>query len=132
VAAVRSAAMEGKGKKSEPWVEVVGVHSLPLAPGTLSGYVGVRLNNSKKRPWQAWVHIKGEKRRCIGSFEDETEAAVARAAAIACGVESLPSPRKQAPRKSGTTDCHFSITQPLCLFPSHILTAVLVSHDHGQ
>jgi hypothetical protein len=59
VAAVRSAAMEGKGKKSEPWVEVVGVHSLPLAPGTLSGYVGVRLNNSKKRSWQAWVHIKG-------------------------------------------------------------------------
>lgn len=92
---------EVEGEEGTEQVEVFGVHRLPLAPGTQSGYRGVRPNKSKKRPWQAWVHIKGEKRRCLGSFETEREAAVARAAAISCGVESLPSPRKQASRKSG-------------------------------
>ena len=90
-----------EGEGSEPQYEVFGVHRLPLVSGTKSGYVGVRLSKSKKRPWQAWVHIKGEKRRCLGSFNDKRDAAVARAAAIACGVESLPSPRKQAARNSG-------------------------------
>ena len=93
--------MEVEGEDSEPRVEVFGVHSLPLAPGTRSGYVGVRPTKSKKSPWQAWVHMKGEKRRCIGSFKDKREAAVARAAAISCGAALLPSPRKQAARNSG-------------------------------
>ena len=82
-------------RKERGTSEVFGVHRLPLAPGTRSGYIGVRPSKSKKRPWQAWVHIKGEKRRCLGSFEKRTDAAVARAAAISCGVELLPSPRKQ-------------------------------------
>ena len=56
--------------------EVFGVHRLKLAPGTRSGYIGVRPNKSKRRPWQAWVHIKGEKRRCLGSFKSSQEAAV--------------------------------------------------------
>jgi hypothetical protein len=91
-----------EGEESEGTeFEVFGVHRLPLAPGSQSGYLGVRPNKSKKRPWQAWIHIKGEKRRCLGSFAKKREAAVARAAAISCGVESLPSPRKQAARKSG-------------------------------
>ena len=54
--------------------EVFGVHRLPLAPGTRSGYLGVRPTKSKKRPWQAWIHIKGDKRRCLGSFEKKREA----------------------------------------------------------
>ena len=91
----------GEEEEETEQVEAFGVHLLPLAPSTKSGYVGVRSTKSKKRPWQAWVHIKGEKRRCLGSFNDKREAAVARAVAIACGVESLPSPRKQAARNSG-------------------------------
>ena len=35
--------------------EEFGIHRLELAPGTKSGYVGVRPNPSKKRPWQAWA-----------------------------------------------------------------------------
>ena len=93
--------MEEEGEDSEPRFEVFGLHSLPLAPGTRSGYIGVRPTKSRKRPWQAWVHIKGEKRRCLGSFKDKTDAVVARAAAISCGVESLRSPRKQTARNSG-------------------------------
>ena len=75
--------MEGEeSEEGTGQVEVCGVHRLPLAPGTQSGYLGVRPNKSKKRPWQAWIHIKGEKRRCLGSFAKRREAAVARAAAI--------------------------------------------------
>ena len=96
---------EGEESEGTKEFEVFGVHRLPLAPGTQSGYLGVRPNKSKKRPWQAWIHIKGEKRRCLGSFAKKREAAVARAAAISCGVESLPSPRKQAARKSGAEPC---------------------------
>ena len=92
---------EGEESERTEQFEVLGVLRLPLAPGTQSGYLGVRPNKSKKRPWQAWIHIKGEKRRCLGCFSKKREAAVARAAAISCGVESLPSPRKQAARKSG-------------------------------
>ena len=92
-----------ESEEEEEQVEIFGVHRLQLAPGTQSGYIGVRPNKSRKRPWQAWVHIKGEKRRCLGSFEKKTDAAVTRAAAISCGVESLPSPRKQAARNSGAS-----------------------------
>ena len=81
--------------------EVFGVHRLRLAPGTKSGYLGVRQTKSTKNPWQPWVHLKGEKRRCLGSFRTPQQAAVARARALACGAETLPSPRKQAGRNSG-------------------------------
>ena len=39
--------------------EVFGIHRLELAPGTKSGYVGVRPNPSKKRPWMAGVAAGG-------------------------------------------------------------------------
>ena len=95
--------MEGSDdEEAEGPHEVFGVHHLKLAPGTRSGYLGVRPTKSKKRPWQAWVHIKGEKRRCLGSYKSAQDAAVQRAVALACGADSLPSPRKQAPRNSGT------------------------------
>ena len=41
----------------------------------------------------------------MGSFEQPQEAAVARARAMACGPETLPSPRKQAARNSGVAEC---------------------------
>ena len=50
-------------------IEVCGIHRLELAPGTKSGYVGVRPCKSKKHPWQAWLSLKGEKRRNVGSFK---------------------------------------------------------------
>ena len=94
--------MGDEDSEEEAAVEVFGVLRLQLAPKTKSGYVGVRLVvNSKKRPWQAWVHIKGEKRRCLGSFKKPQEAAVARARSLLCDPETLPSPRKQAARNSG-------------------------------
>ena len=92
--------MVGSDDEEGPF-EVFGVHRLKLAPSTRSGYVGVRPTKSKKPSWQAWVHIKGEKRRCLGSFKSPHFAAVQRAVALACGTELLPSPRKQAPRNSG-------------------------------
>lgn len=108
--------MEGEGEEADASIEVCGVHKLLLAPGTKSGYVGVRATKSNKCPWQAWVHIKGERRRCLGSFKYRRDAAVARAAALACGPETLPSPRKQASRKSGAAAscpihlcCHASL-----------------------
>ena len=112
---VRSAAMEEEGEDSELQVEVFGIHRLELAPGTRSGYIGVRPTNSKKRPWQAWVALKGEKRRNVGSYKTPQEAAVARAAAKAGGVHLLPSPRKQAPRKSGAAACLRPSMAPLSL-----------------
>ena len=94
--------MGDEDAEAEGEVELFGVLRLPLATGTASGYVGVRhVKKSKKRPWQAWVHIKGERRRCLGSFRKPQEGAVARARALACGPEALPSPRKQAARNSG-------------------------------
>ena len=55
--------MGGEDAEPEGTVEIFGVLRLPLASGTASGYVGVRhVKKSSKRPWQAWVHIKGEKR----------------------------------------------------------------------
>ena len=49
--------MEGSDdEEAEGPHEVFGVHHLKLAPGTRSGYLGVRPTKSKKRPWQAWVH----------------------------------------------------------------------------
>ena len=61
--------MEGSDDEEGPF-EVFGVHRLKLAPSTRSGYVGVRPTKSKKPSWQAWVHIKGEKRRCLGLFQE--------------------------------------------------------------
>ena len=81
--------------------EVFGVHRLELAPGTRSGYVGVRRVKSEQNPWQAWLTLKGEKRRNVGVFSTEKEAAVARAAAKTAGAQLLKSPRKQVLRKSG-------------------------------
>ena len=94
--------------------ETFGVHRLPLALGTKSGYVGVRPTKSKTRPWQAWVHIKDEKRRCLGSFKSPQEAAVARATAAANGIELLPSPRSQAPRNSGALAAGAHVPCPFC------------------
>ena len=93
--------MEEQEDEETEEFEQYGIHQLKLAAGTASGYVGVRPNKSKKKPWQAWVHIKGEKRRCLGSFKNRRDAAVARAEALDGGLELLPSPRKQRPRKSG-------------------------------
>ena len=98
--------MGDEDAEAEGAVELFGVLRLQLATGTASGYVGVRhVKKSKKRPWQAWVHIKGERRRCLGSFRKPQEGAVARARALACGPETLPSPRKQAARNSGVAEC---------------------------
>ena len=97
--------MEEEGEDDVGPFEVFGVHRLELAPGSKSGYVGVRRNSSNKRPWQAWVSLKGEKRRTVGSFKDPRDAAVARSVAKATGAHLLRSPRKQAPRKSGTGAC---------------------------
>ena len=80
--------------------EEFGIHRLELAPGTKSGYVGVRPNPSKKRPWQAWLQVGGQ-RKTVGNFKKPQDAAVARAAAKAEGFRYLRSPRKQAPRNSG-------------------------------
>ena len=85
-----------------------------LAPETKSGYVGVRPTKSKKRPWQAWIHIKGEEARSGAAlvhsgFRTPQEAAVARARVMACGAElgaeTLPSPRRQAARNSDIAEC---------------------------
>ena len=54
---------DDEGKDDEGPIEVFGVHRLELAPGTMSGYIGVRPNKSKKHPWQAWLSLRGEKRR---------------------------------------------------------------------
>ena len=123
--------MEEESEDSEPQVEVFGVHRLELAPGTRSGYVGVRQTKSKKRPWQSWLALKGEKRRNVGSFTTPQEAAVARAAAKAGGVHLLPSPRKQAPRKSGAAACLLP-SIPASLSLPITLVALLESHDPGQ
>jgi len=100
--------MGDEDAEAEGEVELFGVLRLPLASGTASGYVGVRhVAKSKKRPWQAWVKVKGDKRRrCLGSFKSPQEGAVARARALACGPDNLPSPRKQAARNSGAVACH--------------------------
>ena len=104
---VRAAGGMGDEDAREPEgaVELFGVLRLPLASRTPSGYVGVRrVAKSQKRPWQAWIKIRGDKRRrCLGSFKSPQEAAVVRARAVSCGVETLPSPRKQAARSSGAT-----------------------------
>ena len=100
-----------------------GVHRLELAPGTMSGYIGVRPNKSKKHPWQAWLSLRGEKRRNVGSFKLPRHAAVARAAAKACGAETLRSPRKQAPRNKGAAACRLPPIAP-SLSLSITLTAV--------
>ena len=48
-----------EGEDEEGPIEVFGVHRLQLAPGTKSGYTGVRPCKSKKNPWQAWLSLKG-------------------------------------------------------------------------
>ena len=73
-------------------------------------YVGVQRTKSKKRPWQATVSRPGKKRLGLGSFKKPVEAAVARAEAKASGVHLLPSPRKQAPRNSGSELCPPPVT----------------------
>ena len=95
---------ESEGEDGTPFEEF-GALRLPLKPGTLSGYVGVQRTTSKKRPWQATVKLPGRKRLNVGSFKEPHYAAVARAQALAAAPETLPSPRKQAPRNSGAWDC---------------------------
>ena len=73
---------EGEEADDEGPIEVFGVHRLELALGTKSGYIGVRPCKSKKNPWQAWLSLKGEKRRNVGSFKKPRDAAVARAACL--------------------------------------------------
>ena len=64
---------EGPVEEEEGPVEVFGVHRLELAPSTKSGYIGVRPTNSQKRPWQAWLSLRGQKRRNVGSFKTPWE-----------------------------------------------------------
>ena len=132
--------MGDEDAEAEGAFEIFGVHRLPLAAGTKSGYVGVRfVVKSKKRPWQAWLHIKGERRRCLGSFRTPQEGAVARARAVACGAETLPSPRRQAARNSGVAECrpdarhhllsHVALAYDSCVFIAFVLCAVKRSAD---
>ena len=91
--------------------EMFGIHRLELAPGTKSGYVGVRPNLSKKRPWQAWLQVGGQ-RKTVGNFKKPQDAAVARAAAKAEGIRYLRSPRKQAQRNKGAAACRLPPIAP--------------------
>ena len=85
---------------NEGRIEVFGIHRLELKPRSASGYVGVRPNPSKKRPWQAWLQ-EGGRRKTVGNYKHPQEAAVARAVAKAAKAHLLRSPRKQAARNSG-------------------------------
>ena len=102
-------------------IEVFGIHRLALKPGSISGYVGVRPNPSKKCPWQAWLVDRGQ-RKTVGNFKTRQEAAVARAAAKAEGAHLLRGPRKQAPRNSGAVQRPnpHRITS-LCPYPPSIM-----------
>ena len=122
---------EGEEADDEGPIEVFGVHRLELALGTKSGYIGVRPCKSKKNPWQAWLSLKGEKRRNVGSFKKPRDAAVARAAAKASGGDLLPSPRKQAPRKKGAAACRLPPVES-SLSSSIALIAFVDSQDPAQ
>ena len=102
--------MESEEEEEDGPCEWVGFLRIPLKPGSASGYVGVQHTKSKKRPWQATVSRPGKKRLGVGSFKKPVEAAVARAEAMASGVNLLPSPRKQAPRNSGSESCPPPVT----------------------
>ena len=104
------AGMESEEEEEDGPCEWVGFLRIPLKPGSASGYVGVQHTKSKKRPWQATVSRPGKKRLGLGSFKKPVEAAVARAEAMASGVNLLPSPRKQAPRNSGSESCPPPVT----------------------
>ena len=95
---------------------------LELKPGSKSGYVGVRPNLSKKRPWQAWLQDGGQ-RKTVGNYKHRQEAAVARAVAKAAGAHLLRSPRKQAARNSGAVPNPHRITSLVldCPYPSSIV-----------
>ena len=102
--------MESEEEEEQGPCEWFGALRIPLKPGTASGYLGVQRTKSKKRPWQATVSRKGKKRVGLGSFKKPIEAAVARAEAKASGVHLVPSPRKQAPRNSGSESCPPPVT----------------------
>ena len=102
--------MESEEEEDGP-CEWVGVLRLPLKPGSASGYVGVQRSKSKKWPWQATICVPpGKQRACLGYFKRPVDAGVARAEAKASGVHLLPSPRKQAPRNSGSESCRPPMT----------------------
>ena len=103
-------AMESEEEEEHGPCEWFGLRRIPLKPGTASGYLGVQRTKSKKRPWQATVSRPGKKRVGLGSFKKPIEAAVARAEAKASGVHLVPSPRKQAPRNSGSELCPPPVT----------------------
>ena len=105
-------AMESEEEEENGPCEWFGLRRIPLKPGTASGYLGVQRTKSKKRPWQATVSRPGKKRVGLGSFKKPIEAAVARAEAKASGVHLVPSPRKQAPRNSGSELCPPPVTLP--------------------
>ena len=102
--------MEDDDEEEHGPCEWVGVLRIPLKPGTASGYLGVQRTKSKKRPWQATVSRPGKKRVGLGSFKRPVDAAVARAEAKVSGVHLVPSPRKQAPRNSGSESCPPPVT----------------------
>ena len=97
--------MGDEDAESEGAVETFGALRLLLKSGTASGYVGVRrVKKSKKRPWQGWVHLKGEK---SGAAWDRSEhrrkpqwPGRGRWPAVRRG-EFAESPRRQAARSSG-------------------------------
>ena len=124
---------DDEGTDDQGPIEVFGIHRLELKPGSNSGYVGVRPNPSKKRPWQAWLQ-DGGRRKTVGNFKHPQEAAVARAVAKAAGAHLLRSPRKQAARNSGAVprpNPH-RITS-LGLVPIHYRSCSHShSHDLGQ
>ena len=118
--------MGDEDAESEGAVETFGALRLLLKSGTASGYVGVRrVKKSKKRPWQGWVHLKGEKRRCLGSFRTPQEAAVARARALACRTAWRVC---REPKEAGCTQlrCCCALSATL-MFPFALSTHLILS-----
>ena len=62
----RAMGEDDEGTDDEGPIEVFGIHRLELKPGSKSGYVGVRPNPSKTRPWQAWLQ-DGGRRKTVGN-----------------------------------------------------------------
>ena len=118
---------DDEGTDDEGPIEVFGIHRLELKQGSKSGYVGVRPNPSKKRPWQAWLQ-DGGRRKTVGNYEHRQEAAVARAVAKAAGAHLLRSPRKQAARNSGAVPNPHRITSlvPRNSYPPSIMLSRMI------
>jgi hypothetical protein len=72
---------------------------LELAPGTASGFAGVRPAGCR---WQARITIPGSKWRCLGTFDSKKEAAVQRALALHRN-DVPPTPPLRASRTGAVT-----------------------------